>query len=181
MDLPRAQLDVLTNALREGVRPVAVAAYFGDQGWLTVTEKTFIQYIQAFKRTYPERIAKEDDDTHLNHYVDPRQPNLDEEAQVEQLIRMQKIRLGIGMKFEKNTGIVSQHLHKDINTTIELVKTLAQMRGKMVGAGRPTAEGHHPMTNEAKEALRKTEATEVQTERLVGLMGKFAQLVKSKA
>jgi hypothetical protein len=159
---------------------MAIAAYFGDQGWLNVQEKTFVQYIQAFKRTYPDMIGTETDDMHLNHYVDPRQPSLDEEVQLEQLIRMQKVRIGIGMKFEKSTSIVNQHLHKDINTTIELVKTLAQMRGKMAGAGRPSAEAHHPMTNEAKEALRKSEQSEIQTERLAGLFSKFSTLVRKK-
>jgi hypothetical protein len=185
LGLPKAQLDILRNALIEGSRPVAIAAYFGDQGWLTVQEKTFVQYIQAFKRTYPEMLSgvdpmSEDGKADLNNHVNPRQPSLDEEVVLEQLIRTQKSRVAIGLAFEKQTSIVSQHLHKDINTTLELVKTLAQMRGKMAGAGRPSAEAHHPMTNEAKEALRKSEQSEQQSERLATLFSKFTTLVRKK-
>jgi hypothetical protein len=166
--------------LREGIRPAQIALYFGDMGWLTVTEKTFTQYIQAFRRIYPEMLGSNEDEQHLDHYVDPRNPHLDEEAQLEQLIRMQKIRLGIAMKFEKDTGFINKDLHKDINSTTTMVETLAKMRGKMIGVGRPSHEAMHPLSNEAKEQMRQTDAGEVQQSKLSNLFEKLGSLMEQR-
>lgn len=178
--MPKYQRDVLLTALREGTRPAAIAAYFGDQGWLNVSEKSFVQYIQAFKRTYPEMIGTNDDEKHMDHYVDPRQPGIDEEQVLEQMIRVQKARIGVGMKFERDTSIVNQHLHKDINATVAMVELLAKMRGKMIGAGRPTADSHHPMSTEAKEGLRQATEGEHQQTKIVNMFERLGKLMKQK-
>lgn len=179
-ELPKYQLDVVTTSLREGIKPSQISYYFGEMGWLSVAEKTFTQYIQAFRRIYPEMIGSETDEMHLDHYVDPRNPHLDEEATLEQLIRMQKTRLGIGMKFEKETGLMNRDLHRDVNSTIQMVETLAKMRGRMMGAGRPTAESHHPMANDAKDALRQSEQAEVGQTKISTLFERLGGLLEQK-
>lgn len=178
--MPKYQLDVVTTSLREGIKPGQIAYYFGDQGWLTVSEKTFTQYIQAFRRLYPELLGANDDELHLDHYVDPRKPKMDEEDMLEQMIRMQKIRLGVGLQFEKNTGMLNKELHKDINSTVNMVETLARMRGKMMGAGRPSAESLVQMPNEAKEQLRANDQNEVGQTKLSSMFENLGRLLELK-
>jgi hypothetical protein len=170
----------VVTSLREGIKPKEIAYYFGEMGWLTVSEKSFTQYIQAYRRIYPEEIGGNADQQHLDHHIDPRNPHLDEEAALEQLIRMQKVRLGIGLKFEKDTGLLNNHLHKDINATTEMVETLAKMRGRMMGAGRPSSESLQQMPNEAKEQLRENDQREVQQTRLSNLFERLGGMLKEK-
>lgn len=179
-ELPKYQLDVVVNSLREGIRPTQISYYFGEQGWLNVTEKTFTQYVQAFRRMYPEMIGQNDDEMHLDHYVDPRNPHLDEEAILEQAIRMQKIRLGIGLKFEKETGLMNRDLHRDVNTMNTMVETLAKMRGRMMGAGRPSSDSLLPIANDAKEALRTSEHAEIGQTKLASLFDRLGGLLDQK-
>lgn len=178
-DLPTEQKAVVISALREGLRMADIARFFGEQGWLSVKEQTFVQYLQAFKRKYPEQLRGPDDET-LSGLVSPLQPNLDEENNLEQLIRAMGIRLRIGMDFEKNTGILTDKMHKEFETAGNLIERLAKIRGKMTGAGRPTKDSV-PLPNEAREQLRNSDRSEQAQERIATLMGRLASLVEAKS
>lgn len=170
----------MVEAIREGAKSGDIARYFAEEGWLTVKEATFVQYLTAFKRIYPELIVGGGGNS-INSLVSPRQPSLDEEAQLEQLIRVQKSRLKIGMDFETNTGILNQHLHKDINATVNMVEQLAKMRGKLSGAGRPAEGSNVQMPAEAQEQLRKSASSEHSQDRMASLIGKLGSLIQQRA
>lgn len=180
-ELPKPQLQVVIDALMEGVRYDDLITYMGNQGWLTVSEKTFKQYLTAFKRVYPDML-KRDADLDLNGLVDPSKPGLDPIAHLEQLIRVQSQRLRVGVEFEKKTEIVNQHLHKDMRTQRENLEALATLKGMTPTAGRPSGETQNTATSNmaAQEAMRNADKSEASQEKLVGAMSGLMELIQKK-
>jgi hypothetical protein len=180
LNLPPAQRGMIIDALKEGSTVRAIADFFADQGWLTVTEKSFIQYINAFRRVYPELLRDNNKQRTLELTVDPRQPQLEEEVVIEQLLRFQKRRLAIGHEFEDRTGFLNKDLHRDVQATAALVETLATLRGRLKGeAGRPRKDAV-PMSAEAGDALRKADNSEQAQDRLVSLTASLIPLLKKR-
>lgn len=182
-ELPKEQLQIVVDAIMEGVRYDDLIQYMANQGWLTVSEKTFKQYLTAFKRVYPE-LLRRNDDLDLNGVVDPSKPGLDPVALQEQLVRVQSQRIRVGLEFEKRTQITNQHLHKDIRTQRENIEVLAQMKGLTAGAGRPSADqaSQQSATGSAaaQEAMRHADKSEGAQERLVGTIGNLMELIAKK-
>lgn len=179
-ELPQDQLDLVIESLRDGISLDALATYFSENALLTVSDKTFKQYLGAFRRVYPELITGEDEKS-LNHIVSKRKPKLDEEAELEQLIRVQGRRIKIAVDFETTTSLPNQHLHKDINATRELIGELAKIRGKTTGAGRPSNNQPVIASNEAREQLRTLDQGEAAQDKLASLFGSLAPLLKARA
>jgi hypothetical protein len=179
-ELPRTQYSLVLESLRDGITMDALAAFFGQQGWLQVSEKTFKQYLGAFKRTYPELLDGEDDNN-LNSIVSKRKPMIDEEQMLEQLIRVQSRRIKLGVDFEIQTSIVNKELHKDINATRDLVSELARLRGKGNSVGRPSSNQVATIGNEARETLRTLDQGEAAQDKLTLMFSQLAPLLKAKA
>lgn len=178
-DLPTDQFDLVIECIRDGTSMADIASFFGSQGYLTVSEKTFTQYLGAFRRVYPDMIRGEDGNN-LNHHASKRRPRLDEEQGLEQLARIQSIRIKRGVDFEVNTGMVNVHLHKDIRATREVYETLAKLRGKG-GVGRPAeSTNSNASSNEAKEGLRSLDQGEAAQDKLTSLFGQLAPLLKQR-
>ena len=182
IDLPREQLELIIQSIREGVKAVDIAGFFAEQGWLTVTDKSFRQYLGAFKRLYPDMI-RGSSSNRLDQLegVDPRQPGIDEEVLLDQLLRVQKQRIGVGLKFELDSGFSNKDLHKDIQTMRELIETKATINGRLKsGAGRPTRNSA-PMSADASDALRKVDEGEQSQDRMVSITTELSKLVKARA
>jgi hypothetical protein len=187
-ELPAKRLEVVIDAIKDGTRLVDIAAFFAGEGWLTVTEKTFVQYLIAFKRLYPELLDDTDAETstsntsmtnksNLSGLVSKNKPALDTEKTIEQLIRVQSMRLRRGTNFELSTGLVNQHLHKDILATKELLESLERIRG---GGAKVGSKHHTPVNSEAAEQLRKAETSEVSADKLGLLVGQLVSLNEQK-
>lgn len=176
LHLPLKQRQVVIEAIKEGNSVSDIARFFSEQGWLRVTENTFKQYLFAFKRVFPEMCEGNSDET-IDSIVDGKRPNLDEEAELERLYRLQKVRLKIGVDFEKNSGFLNNDLHKDVKTGAEILERLANMRGKTKGAGRPSAN-QTQVTPEAAESLRRVDVGEAAQERLASAVGGLINLVQ---
>ena len=180
LNLPGTQRKIVIKAIQEGTSVSSISKYFSEQGWLKVAENTFTQYLIAFKRVYPE-LCEGNDTSTLDHLVDGKRPNLDEEVELERLYRMQKIRLKVGLEFEQNTSFLNKDLHKDVLAGKDLLESLATLRGKRTGAGRPTgANSSVPLTNEAAESLRKVDNGEAAQVRMVTAMSELIGLVNAK-
>lgn len=178
--MPKDQLAALIDALNEGAKPDAIASFFGEQGWLLVSENTFRQYIYAFKRVYPELLVGGSAKT-LDGIVDPRKPKLDAEAHLEQLIRVGARRLRIGFDFEERTTLLNQNLHKDFRTQGELIEKLVALRngGTKPGVGRP-AQNNAVTSPEAADSLRKVSTNEEKQEKIAGLMTSIVGLMERR-
>lgn len=176
LHLPLKQREIVIRAIKEGNSVSDIARFFSEQGLLRVTENTFKQYLFAFKRIFPE-MCEGNDDTSIDSIVDGKRPQLDEEMELERLVRLQKVRLKVGVDFERNTGFLNNELHKDIKATGELIEKLASIRGRTKGAGRPSAH-NVATTPAAAEALRSVDVGEAAQERLVSAVSGLVSLVK---
>lgn len=112
------QYDMLLASLREGMSGSDIARYYANEGWLTVSEKTFAEYITAFRRRQWRMIASDTERggaerIDLNRRVQPAPPlNLDSE--VDRAIRFQKIRIGLGHTQEDQIGLPLEQVTKDM-------------------------------------------------------------------
>jgi hypothetical protein len=178
-NLPEVQYKVLINAIREGAKAGVIAAYFGEQGWLTVSEKSFTQYINTFKRVYPELVENPPeavegmgDVVHmefastLDGVFPKNQTPLDPVAQLEQAIRAQSHRLRRGMEQERILGLANRELHKDFRAYKELLESLHDIKN---GRGK-AATVAVPVGHEAQEQLRSVEASEGTQDRLCNML-----------
>ena len=139
---------LLVNSLREGIKATEIAAHFAENGWLHVNERTFVEAIRVYKSAHPEAI-----DTHpiegLDASVDPNQPQVDLKQQLQQLLRMQRIRIGIGLEVERNTGFLSAQVPKEIEQTVKIIETIGKLDGKISdgGSSRMGHEDHSVVEN----------------------------------
>jgi hypothetical protein len=167
-------------AIRQGAKNSAIVQYFAENGWLTVTEKSFNQYLGAFKRVNAAEIRDYEDEESLDGIVRPDLPALDEEMVVEQLIRVNARRIRKGVDFELDTGLVNKDLHKDILATNTLVETLGKLRGKTAGAGRPSQQ-MVGVPVQAQETLRKADNSEATQDKLANLVTQLIGVTSAKA
>ena len=179
LNLPNFQREIVIEAIKEGSQVGEIARYFSEQGYLRVSENTFKQYLTAFKRLYPELVSGGAEDS-IDSIIDGKRPSLDEEVELERLIRMQKVRLKVGVDFEKNTRFINGSLHRDVTATAKLIELLADVRGKLKGTGRPGANAGAPISNEANEQLRAVDLGEAAQEKLVNSLGSLMSLVNAK-
>jgi len=177
-ELPPDQLAIVVNSLKENAKPGVIANFFAEQGWLTVSEKTFRQYIMAFRRIYPEAVRGHGEG--MDSHVDPRNPHLDEEDVLDQLIRVQKVRIGRALDFEKNTNLPMKDIHKDVIALKDIVEARARLRGGAKGAGNKSGNTA-ALSNEANEALRKSDTAETSQERMTHLTTMLVPLMRAKA
>jgi len=175
--LPPDQLEIIVNSLKENTKPGVIANFFAEQGWLTVSEKTFRSYIMAFRRIYPEALRGSGRDG-IDKHIDPRKPHLDEEDVIDQAIRVQKLRIGRALDFEANTNLPMKDVHKDIEVLRNLAVTKAELRGG--GKQSNKAGSAATLTNEASEALRKSDAAESSADKLTHLTSMLVPLMRQK-
>lgn len=178
-ELPPHQFELVIECMKDGVSLDNIAAYFASEGMISVTEKSFKQYLGAFKRVYPEFLIGESSEN-LNGIVSKRRPKLDEEQELEQLIRVQSRRLKVAVDFEIQSTLPNQHLHKDVKVASDMIENLAKMRGKLSTAGRPTSQQAVPASAAANEELRNMKRTEDSVSRISSLFGQLGNLVKQR-
>lgn len=148
---------LLINCLKEGIKATEISAHFAENGWLTVNERTFTEAIRAYKNAHPEEIENHEIEG-LDAVVDPNQPGVDLEQQVQQLLRMQRVRLGIGLQLEKTTGFLSAQVPKELEVTNKLIETLGKLKGKIVEHGHKMG-GEEPSVIENLNRVKRDQTT----------------------
>lgn len=159
------QYKMIVSSIRDGITPSAIAAYFAEQGWIDVNERTFTEAIRTFKRVRPEALLGRNEG--LSEHVNPNQPSMSEEAVLQQLIRLQQERLALTFKLEKDTGFTMGTTYRDVEAAGNLVERLAKIRGKLTETGKST----HPVGDAAvHEDLNKVRKSDQTADRLHGLV-----------
>lgn len=167
MEHPR--YGIILAALREGNRVGIIANWFARDGWLTsVTERTFAEYLTTFKRLKAALIDGSYEQDELDKLIDSRRPGVDTVAEVDRLIRLQKARIALDFKHEREMG-------KLFNTTVKEVEVtgkLLELRGKLTGQldTHSTTGGHASTDDESViEAINKAKRDESNHDRLQNL------------
>ncbi len=152
----------LVESLRGGITATAVAAYWARQGWIDVNERTFTEAIRVWKKLHPE-ILDSKEAIGIDKIVEPNQPFGDELHAAEQLLAVQKIRLGIGVSNEQNFQMLLKDNAKEIEVTTKLIETIAKIKGKIVDGG---GRGSAPEPQNVVEDLSKVKKDETARDRL---------------
>jgi hypothetical protein len=166
---PKYQL--ILSSLKEGVTATQLAAYFAEQGWLTVSERTFTEAVRTFKNKNMDLIDRTKVEG-LDCFVDPNQPGADVIALAQQLLRFQKNRLAIGHNIEHETKILSSNMHKELMAANALLETLGKLTGKIQDTNKSRTVSEEP---DVLENLNRVKRDQISRDRLHGAV---AQLVK---
>lgn len=118
------QHEIILASLREGIACSEIARYFAQEQWITVSEKTFLEYIYVFRKRCWALVTgqnKEDVEQGIQRFVGGHRPELDIDTELDRSIRFQQLRLGIGHKREQELGMPLEQVGRD---TIGLGKLL---------------------------------------------------------
>ena len=131
---------VILKMIRQGTPNTTIAAHCVTRGYLQVNQKTAVSYLQYFRAKNPSICAPvvKDDITaedNLDNLFDAAGIALDEETELLRLISVQKARLGINYKNERNLGALLDSGSKDVKELRELLEALARLRGKLSSGG----------------------------------------------
>lgn len=170
-----AMFATLLGALQEGIKVREISRWFASESWLgTVNERTFTEYLNAFRRRNWPLIQKENQDSY-DKLISAKQPGTDLDNEVDRLIRLQKLRLGIVVGREKDMGMILAHTHKDVLALGKLLELKANMSGRLLGG--ETAGGLFNSTGETGEASVRETLTKVGRDEATA--GKLYNMTKS--
>jgi putative component of toxin-antitoxin plasmid stabilization module len=155
-------------ALREGNTVKEIARYYAEAEFIEVNESTFASYLAVFKRKYPQLLdPNKTGDDGLDDLVHAHRPNVDVEKELNRLYRLQKLRLNIDVRTEKNMGKLFKDLVKDIEASHKILETIAKVQGRIKTTGNMNeAEG---LTEGVRDEIRRMRNTEGHGDRMFTL------------
>lgn len=167
---------VIVAALAEGTDVIPLAQHCVGQGWVTVNERTFTEALRVFRRQKSELIYdyKHDDEKHVDNLVKQNAPDIDDIAVLNQMIRLQQIRIGIDVHTEKSIGKLFKDTSKEIEITAKLIETKAKIQGRISDRPHSNVESGQGVSDD----LHKIKKEQVTLDRLHGLT---RQLVEGKS
>jgi hypothetical protein len=125
---PHFQL--IKASLKEGISAAEISRHFAENSWITVSERTFSDALRTFRRKYPREIDNTDIG-YVDEHIPANAPVVDELIHLQQLLRLQKVRIGLDFKHEKEMGKLFATTGKEIEVAGKLVETMAKVRGKI--------------------------------------------------
>lgn len=163
--------ELIIASLREGIPPATIASHLAQNGWITVNEKVFAQALRDFRNKHPGALkAVSDPDRDLNVIVDPNKPAIDEYAALQQLLRVQQLRLGMMVNTEKTMGLPVQHIAKEVEITNKIIETMAKIRGRIKDGGASVVEEMN-----ATDDLNRVKKDQQARDRLHTMVGQLVQ------
>lgn len=168
--MDHAEYLIILASLHEGVRPSEIARSFAQQGWLTVTERTFVEYIFAFKRRHPElarppAAGREEDD--VTRMIPGNRPEVDVDVEMDRAIRLQRMRVGISVKNERAMGVLIGGTVKEMEVLGKFIELKAKRKGLLSVAGAINAQS--PVAAEVRDTISNVKKTETQQDKLFDL------------
>lgn len=165
--------DTIVGSLRAGISTAEIARWFAEQDWLNgITDRTFAEYVGAFRRLKPE-VIKGGDLNSLDGIVGAHMPNADAEVELQRLLRFQKIRLKIGHDRETAIQMPLDNVGKDVERAGRLIEALAKIQGNL-----DTAMNAAGMSADAGMAIKEIKIEEGQRDRMAALTRKLGKVLK---
>jgi hypothetical protein len=164
---------IILAMIRQGTPNSTIAEHCITRGYMDVTQKTAISYLQYFRKTRaqlcrPLALDDASDESNIDTLFDANAIALDEETELLRLIALQKARLGITYKNERNLGTLLSSGHKDVETLNNLLEALAKLRGKI---GRSIDMNFHGYPEGVRDDLKGISHDEKQRDMLSTLVG----------
>lgn len=164
---------LIMSSLVEGVQMTEIARHFAMNQWTNgVSERTFNEALRAFRKACAEEIsAYEPDSVELEKKAPANSPRLDTIGTLHQLMRIQKIRLGIDFKVEQSIGKLFNTTAKEIETTAKIAEMLLKAEGKITDGKR----SEEPMAADVQEDLSRIKKEEITQNRLHSIVKQLAE------
>jgi hypothetical protein len=172
---PKYQLALAT--LKEGVPIIQIASHFADNAWITVNERTFAEALRTYRRLHQDHIDNFQPDS-IDKYVDANSPNIDVESALSQMLRLQKERIAIDYRHEKEMGKLFDTTHREIKTFGEIAELMLKTQGKVSGTGGPVRRSGEATPQDVNDNLALIKKDQNTQDRLHGLT---RQLVEAKS
>jgi hypothetical protein len=168
----------ILSALREGQKPSKIGRWFASNGWLEVSETSFTQSLYIFRRRHPELIHTTDTDM-LDSMVEANRPDLDVITELDRLLRVQKARIAIDFKTEKNINKLFGSTHKEVQVAAMLLELMLKAKGALGGGSEEefTSNFNMDLPIEVRERLRSIKVNENNRQKLFSLTQEFASKV----
>lgn len=122
-------------AIRAGTPLNKIAEAGIHRGWFDVNQKTVVGYLQYFRRAQPNLCKpekpREDGEDDINRLFDPGAAIVDEETELVRLIQLQKARIGLGFRNEREINVLIQSNRREVEELRNLLIDLAKLRGHL--------------------------------------------------
>lgn len=169
---------MILQAIRQGTPNSKIAEHAISRGWFDVNQKTATGYLSYFKKMQPGlcRPQPPSEDKEMtagyDHLFDGNSIILDEETELLKMIALQKARLGIAFKNEREIGVLMQSHRKEFEELRELILALAKLRGKL---GNSLDVNLHGYSETVKDDLKGIQQDEGQRNTIAALVADLAQ------
>ena len=169
---------MILKAIRQGTPNSKIAEFCINRGIFDVNQKTAVGYLQYFRKMQPgmcKPLEPSEDDVNTagyDHLFDGNTIILDEETEVLKMIALQKARLGIAFKNEREIGVLMQSHRKEFEELRELIMVLAKLRGKL---GSSLDVNLHGYSDTVKDDLKGIQQDEGQRNTIAALVADLAQ------
>jgi hypothetical protein len=130
--------DAIINIIRSGVPNSRIAEWGVSRGIFDVNQKTAVSYLQYFRKVHPEMcrpVETDDDLSYLDGLFNGSVQVIDEETELLRLIAVQKTRLGIGLRNERQISMLMQSNRREVEELRNLIIDLAKLRGLIKTGG----------------------------------------------
>lgn len=170
--------NMILKAIRAGTPNSKIAEFCISRGVFDVNQKTAVGYLQYFRKMQPGLCrpqAPSDDEAMTagyDHLFDGNTLILDEETEILKMIALQKARLGIAFKNEREIGVLMQSHRKEFEELRELILALAKLRGKL---GNSLDVNLHGYSDTVKDDLKGIQQDEGQRNTIAALVADLAQ------
>lgn len=153
------QFELIISSLREGIAVTEIARYFAVEQWLTVSEKTFVEYLHKFRRMCYAEISSQDPEAMsqgIQRYVRGHMPDLDVDVELNRAIRFQQLRVGIGHKNERDLGMPIEQVGRDMIGLGKLIELKLKRKGllsvtKAIADGSASANTRDELTKVVRD------------------------------
>lgn len=165
----------ILEALREGVSVNRLSAWFHSENYLTVSERTFAEYLRVFKQRNSQLIERPRDIDTLDDLISSIRPDVDVVKELTRLYRLQKMRLAIDVKTEKNIGKLFNTTVKEVEISAKILELMGRATGLMGKESNSHRESDYDRNAMTGETYHRVLAEQQKTDRLEGLATQLAK------
>lgn len=170
MDNPYYPL--ILQAIRQGTPNSHIAEWAISRGFVDVNQKTFVGYLQYFRKKQPGLCKPQEGDVPgYDHIFDGAGVTVHEETELLKLIALQKARVGLAFSNEREINMLISSNRREIEELRELLMALAKLRGLV---GNTMDVNFHNYSDAVKDDLKGLRQEEGQRNVIASLLADIA-------
>lgn len=176
--MSHSMYNLILDSLREGTKLTEISRWLAHEGYLTINETTMTRYLSLFRKKHRDSIYSKNGKATFDTEFPSDLPELDTEAELLRLLRMQKRRIHSEFALEQTMGKALNSTVKEIEQAKEILKLLAIVRGQVkptgsgpVSNGSPISDGS--LTAEVRDKFSELRKDETQRDRMAAMVNQL--------